>query len=93
MKRMAILIALAALILLAGGVLAMSSANYALDWYTPLTGGGGGPAGSASYAVNFTIGQSATSNMSASTNYGICLGYWCGATENRIYLPVVMKNL
>jgi hypothetical protein len=26
-------------------VLALSSDNYRLDWFTPLTGGGGGPAG------------------------------------------------
>ena len=33
-------------LLLAGSVLAMSSADYRLDWFTPLTGNGGGPAGS-----------------------------------------------
>ncbi len=38
MKRIAILLALAVVLLLAGRVLAMSSANYRLDWFVPLTG-------------------------------------------------------
>ncbi len=42
----------------------MSSANYRLDWYTPLTGSGGS-ARSANYAVEFTIGQSATGRISS----------------------------
>ncbi len=75
-----------------GGALAMSSTNYRLDWFTPLTGGGGGPANSTNYAVNFTVGQSAI-GVASSTNYGICLGYWCGAAvQYRIYLPLVLRN-
>ncbi len=93
MRRMAFLLpALGVLLLLAGGALAMSSANYRLDWFTPLTGGGGGPANSANYAVNFTVGQSAI-GASTSTNYGVCLGYWCGAGEQyRVYLPLVLRD-
>lgn len=96
MKRTAILLALAVVLLLAGRALAMSSANFRLDWFVPLTGGGGGPAQSTNYAVNFTVGQSAI-GASASTNYGGCLGYWCGITEAvggqyRIYLPLVMRG-
>ncbi len=87
-----VIAALAALLLLAAGVLAMSSANYWLDWFTPLTGGGGGRASSAHYAVNFTIGQSAI-GTSASTHYQGCLGYWCGAgIPYRVYLPLVLRN-
>jgi hypothetical protein len=63
-----------------------------LDWFTPLTGGGGGQASSAHYAVNFTIGQSAI-GASASTNYKGCLGYWCGAViPYRVFLPLVLRN-
>ncbi len=93
MKRMAFLLpALGILLLLAGGALAMSSANYRLDWFVPLTGGGGGPAGSASYAVNLTVGQSAI-GVASSANYGDCLGYWCGAVgQYRVYLPLVLRN-
>jgi hypothetical protein len=65
--------------------------NYRLDWFTPLTGSGG-PASSANYAVNLTVGQSAI-GASSSTNYGSCLGYWCGAAvEYRIFLPLVLRN-
>ncbi len=92
MRRVAILLTVAVVLLLAGRALAMSSANYRLDWFTPLTGGGGGPAQSAHYAVNFTVGQSAI-GMASSSNYGGCLGYWCGAAaEYRIYLPLVLRN-
>jgi len=92
MKRTALLLTLAALLLLAGRALAMYSTNYRLDWFVPLTGGGGGPAGSDHYAVNFTVGQSAI-GASTSTNYRGCLGYWCGAAaQYRVYLPLVLRN-
>ncbi len=78
-------------LLLSGVALAMSSDNYRLDWFTPLTGGGGGPASSTNYAVNFTVGQ-AVIGASASTNYRGCLGYWCGEFEYRVFLPLVMRN-
>jgi len=91
-RRMTILLALTAILLLAGSVLAMSSTNYRLDWFTPMTGGGGGPASSASYAVNLTVGQTAI-GASSSANYGAGLGYWYGAVAQfRIFLPVVLKN-
>jgi hypothetical protein len=91
MKRTMMFLALAALFLLAGNALAMSSANYRLDWYTPLTSSGGGPAGSASYAVNLTVGQTAI-GFASSSSYQACLGYWCGAVGSwRVYLPLVLK--
>jgi hypothetical protein len=95
MKRIALFLTLAAVLLLAGRALAMSSEHYRLDWFVPLTGGGGGPAGSTHYAVNFTIGQSAVGT--SSNTYRACLGYWCGIAEAaavsyRIYLPLVMRN-
>jgi hypothetical protein len=87
-----ILLNLAALLLLASSALAMSSTNYRLDWFTPLTGGGGGPAGSANYAVNLTVGQTAISSAS-SASYQACLGYWCGVGRPwRVYLPLVLKE-
>ncbi len=95
MRRITILLllALAALLLLmAGSAGAMFSANYRLDWFTPMTGGGGAPASSASYAVNLTVGQTAI-GASSSANYGAGLGYWYGAVAQfRIFLPVVLKN-
>ena len=91
-RRVTVLLALTAILLLAGSALAMSSTNYRLDWFTPMTGGGGAPASSASYAVNFTVGQMAI-GASSSANYGVGLGYWYGAAAQfRIFLPVVLKN-
>ena len=87
-----VLAVLVLVILVAGSALAMSSANYRLDWYVQLSGGGGGPASSASYAVNFTTGQIAA-GPSASANYGAGLGYWYGAaTQYSIFLPLVLKT-
>ena len=91
MKRKAILFTLLLILLLAHGVQAMSSANFALDWFTPLTSGGGGPTSSANYAANFTIGQT-TIGASSSPNYSTGLGYWYGIFQQfRIRLPLVVK--
>jgi hypothetical protein len=80
-------------LLLASHALAISSTNYRLDWFTPMTGGGGGPASSAHYAVNFTVGQTVV-GASASQHYGSGLGYWYGLLSYiiRNFLPLVMKN-
>jgi hypothetical protein len=79
-------------LLLSSGVLAMDSDNYQLDWFTPLTGGGGA-ASSDHYAINFTAGQPVT-GISSGTQYSGCLGYWCGgATEYNVFLPLVLRNL
>ncbi len=76
---------------LAQGALAMSSTNYKLDWFIPLTSGGGGAVSSANYAANFTVGQTAI-GASASTNYGVGLGYWYGTAGGyKIYLPLILK--
>jgi hypothetical protein len=90
MKRTRLILILAALLILAGGVLAMESTNYQLAWFTPLTGSGG-KASSTNYAVDFTVGQSAIGTAS-STSYGACLGYWCAEWEHRIYVPLVMRD-
>ena len=91
-KRMLIVIAgiLVCGLLLAGVALAMESDNYQLDWFTPLTGSGGGAANSDHYAINFTVGQTVV-GTSDSASYDGCLGYWCGrAAEHKIYLPLVL---
>ena len=88
----AVLAVLVLVVLVAGSALAMSSANYRLDWYVQLSGGGGGSASSASYAVNFTTGQTAAGS-SSSTNYAAGLGYWYGAgNQYAIFLPLVLRN-
>jgi hypothetical protein len=83
--------ALLFVLLLSGLALAMSSTNYTLDWFTPLTGSGGS-ASSTNYAVDFTVGQSAI-GTSSSTNYGGCLGYWCGAAAAyKVCLPLLLRD-
>ena len=93
MKRTVILLALAALLLLAGSSLAMESDNYQLGWFTPLTSGGGGAASSDNYAVNLTVGPAA-SQAASSASYGACLGYWCGAAEveYKVFLPLLIRD-
>lgn len=94
MRRTVLFLALAVvLLLLASRALAMSSAHYRLDWFTPLTGGGGGRVSSVQYAVNFTVGQSAIGAGLHSANYQGCLGYWCGAGgEHPLFLPLTLRN-
>jgi len=79
-------------LLLTSSVLAMDSDNYQLDWFTPLSGGGGA-ASSDHYAINFTAGQSVT-DISSGTQYSGCLGYWCagGEVTHDVYLPLVLRN-
>ena len=93
MKRTITLLILLILLLWGGRALAMSSPNYQLAWFTPVTGGGGGPASSAQYAVNFTVGQTVV-GASASENYGSGLGYWYGLLSEIFhnFLTLVMKN-
>jgi len=92
MKRNALLLTLIAALCVTGAALAMGSANYHLNWFTPLTSGGGGAAGSANYAANLTVGQT-VSGITGGTNYAACLGYWCGegAYKHHLYLPLVIK--
>jgi hypothetical protein len=69
----------------------MSSTHYGLEWFTPLTGGGGGAA-SASYGVEMTIGQTAIGEASSSS-YGTGLGFWYGMVDwFKVYLPLVLRN-
>ena len=78
-----------ALLLLAGNVLAMSSDNYRLDWFTPFTTSGGGPSSSSSYGSDFSVGQTAI-GVAANASYGACLGYWCAeVTGHKVFLPLV----
>jgi len=91
MKQATILLTLIVLLLLAGSAMAMSSTNYRLDWFTPLTSGGGGAASSTNYAINLTVGQAAIGG-SSSANYAVGLGYWYGAAaQYKIFLPIVLR--
>lgn len=91
MKRIKIiLILVACLLLITTTGLAMGSTNYTLNWYTPLTGGGGGPSTSTNYAMNMTVGQSVIGSAT-STNYKAKLGYWTALIEYKTHVPVVSR--
>lgn len=90
MKMKIVLVSVLAALLLTSSALALSAA-YRLDWFVPLTGGGGGPASSANYKANLTVGQTAI-GASSSTNYKAGLGYWYGIPAYHFYLPLVLKN-
>ncbi len=77
-------------LLLVAQAMAMSSTNYRLDWFVPLSGTGGSSS-STNYAVNFTVGQTAIGSSTSSTYKG-CLGYWCGLIDWRLFLPLILKN-
>ena len=73
-----------------GAVMAMESANFTINW--DVIGSGGKLSTSASFALDGTIGQSA-SGSSSGASYNLCSGYWCaGEIEVHIYLPLVMQN-
>ncbi len=91
MKRFIPLLAVVVMLWLAARASAMTSTNYRLDWFTPLTTGGGGPANSAHYAMNFSIGQTVIGSTD-SLNYAAALGYWPGTPDQyKVYLPLVLR--
>ena len=92
MKRTITLLILLILLLWGGSALAMSSPNYQLDWFTPMTGGGGGPASSTQYTVNLTVGP-AVVGVSAREHCGSGLGYWFGILSDiyQNFLALVMN--
>ncbi len=79
-----------ATLVLVGNVWAMSSANYRLDWFVPLTGTGGA-AISTHYAIGYTVGQSVGGRFIGAEE-SACLGFWCAGTTHRLFLPLVVRN-
>lgn len=70
---------------------AIQSTNYHLDWFTPLTTGGGGTSSSTHYTVSITVGQT-VAQTSSSTNYKAGMGFWNGfSVQYRLNLPLVVK--
>jgi hypothetical protein len=78
-------------LLLAQNVLAMSSANYRLDWFTPLTIAGGGLSHSVNFSANVSIGQSFI-GASSNSKYRSGQGYWYGLQSKQMFLPLISKN-
>ncbi len=95
-KQIFMVLALIALLfaLVAGAVLAQTSASYNLEWH--VIGGGGEPVTSANYTVNSTAGQgSASPPYSVSSSYAVSGGYWFGdgiTILYSIYLPIVLRG-
>jgi hypothetical protein len=92
MKRTPVILSCVALsLLLARSVGAMSSPEYRIDWNNLLSGGGG-PASSAEYRVDLTVGQT-VSGFSSSPLHQVGLGYWAGImATSSLYLPMIANN-
>ena len=94
MKRKVTLLLLLLLLLVVNAAQAGASTSYALNWLIPLTSGGGSRAASASYVAHLSLGQTAV-GATASTSYGMQLGFWQTFLHNlgnlSVWLPLLMK--
>lgn len=78
--------------ILALPVQAQSGGPYDLTWFT--IDGGGGTSEGGTFTLAGTIGQP-DANLLSGGNYTLGGGFWGGgqvATENYIYLPLVLRN-
>jgi len=88
-----IVLALVALLLLAGA--AMAEGTLSVNRW--VVGGGGGRAEGGAYALDCTVGQGVVGAV-GSAPYALCAGYWCGpgvvapAGNLRVYLPLVLQD-
>jgi hypothetical protein len=85
-KALTLVIGFLCCFLLGSIALAISSANYRIDW--GVIAGGGGPASSASHTMRSTIGQAAI-GPSSSANFQLGAGYWYGV---RVLAPLGWYN-
>ena len=85
------LLTLAALLMLAGVVLAAGTP--AIERW--VIAGGGGHAEVPPHALSGTLGQ-AVVGVTSSEPYGLCAGFWCrpgaGAPRHAIFVPVVLRD-
>jgi hypothetical protein len=97
MKFKILLLAVILLLVLGDRVMAMSSANYRLDWFTPMTTGAGGSVSSSNYAVDFVAGEAASGILS-NPETRVCLGFPCFEYRGeipwayKIYLPLSVRE-
>lgn len=90
--RILLLLGLAACLVFASSASAGSSENYRIDWMVPLSSSGGGPASSAHYTVNYTIGQSVV-GAGSSESFASTLGFWYQQIHDwLIMLPEIFRN-
>jgi hypothetical protein len=98
-KRLGVLLLVVLLggFILATTVQAMSSTNYALEWFTPFSSSAGREVTSTHYTLNLTLGQSVIGEGS-SPNYDVGLGFWGGGIIETIrywfdlYLPLTLRE-
>lgn len=91
MKRTAILLALAVLLLLASVALAQSGNGYDLTWST-IDGGGYTFSTGGDYTLGGTVGQPDAGLLSGG-DYTLAGGFWGGgAIGHRIYLPLILRS-
>jgi hypothetical protein len=92
-----LLVVLLGALILVTTVQAMSSSNYALDWFTPFSSSGGREISSTHYSLNLTVGQSVIGEGSSSS-YRAGLGFWGGGIIETIrdwfdlYLPLTLRE-
>ncbi len=86
MKRTAVLIGLAGLLVLVSASLAAETPS--VDWAGIASGGGRDEVGE--YTLNGTIGQ-AVVGRTTNAPYDLCVGLWCGGGAH-IYLPLVLRE-
>lgn len=91
MKRIAIFLSLAALLLLAG--IALASGSYTMHWWTIDSGGETFSTGEG-YSLGGTIGQPDAGPALSGGDYTLGGSFWGGAApvEHHIYLPLVLRN-
>lgn len=93
-KRITLLLATAALLLVTGAALAQTGDGYDLSWWTVDSGGYAVSSGEG-YTFGGTIGQPDAGMMSNSSGtYMLSGGFWGGAgpVEYEIYLPLVLRG-
>lgn len=92
MKRAAILLTLAILLLLTSITLAQSGNGYDLSWWT-VDDGGGHSEGQGGYTLYGTVGQPDAGALEGG-EYSLSGGFWAGGgtVEHRVYLPLVLNN-
>ena len=94
MKRLTLVLVLAALLLLAGIAGAQVSPGHDLSWH--VVAGGGSAMASADHQVRSTLGQVAIGPAASPGGHAIGAGYWYGirreAEGYKIYLPLVVKG-
>ena len=91
MKRLSVILAVAALLLASSLALAQTGGLYDLSWNT--VDGGGGVSTGGVYWLAGTIGQPDAGALTGGV-YSLCGGFWGGAAApgQRIYLPLVLRG-